>query len=383
MLRKSYERALGRPVSIWESIKISFEFAPFIRFWFFALSLFFASIVSAQDCRIPINFAVSSGTITPAVGAPFNNKAIACVNWQMNVFVSGISALSIQLESANDLGGNTPGAFAAFAGTVLSGSNPSTTTTESTTTFTGMFPWLRVNPTSATGTGNVVGVVYGFKATSSSINSIFGGTALQLFGVALTNLTNPNNLTWTALNLSTATFTNKGTWIDVVKTPDAATQFTGWSTPVTAGSFTCVIGFTPIIGFASFAQFGIFITDGTKAETFRLREDGATQDVVTWTNASTVSATPFSSSVVGRSPNIPRIMFMKVKEGTQRTWQWSGDGVNWSSAFSEANGTFLTPTGCGIFVLNNQATAGCNPDTSAAPCYVADASFLHATVSSP
>lgn len=150
-------------------------------FRIYILATFAAIAAMGQDCRIPINFSVVSNTISPATSAPFNNKGIACVNWQMNVFVSGLSALSIQLESASDLGGNTPGTFAAFGGTLLSGTNPITATTQATSTFTGMFPWLRVNPTSATGTGNIVGVAYGFKATSSSINPAFGATGAGAF----------------------------------------------------------------------------------------------------------------------------------------------------------------------------------------------------------
>src|SRR5574337_686419 len=128
----------------------------------------FALSLAGQDCIIRFNFSVASNVITPLTTTAFNNKSIACVNWQLNVFVSGVSASSVQLESASDLGGNTPGTFAAFAGTVLSGSNPTTTTTQSTTTFTGMYPWLRVNPTSATGAvGELLTIAksYGVEAT--------------------------------------------------------------------------------------------------------------------------------------------------------------------------------------------------------------------------
>ena len=201
MLRSGYKRALGRRISIWEAVRITLEFLPSVRVWFFSLLLLYPTLVLAQDCRIPINFTISSGTITPAVGAPFNNKALACVNWQMNVFASGVSAQSIQLESASDLGGNTPGSFALFTGTLLSGSNPSTTTTQSTTTFTGMFPWLRVNPTTATGTGNIVGVVYGFKATSSSINPVFGGGGCSAILVAPGTCLPPSSSSLTSRNL--------------------------------------------------------------------------------------------------------------------------------------------------------------------------------------
>jgi hypothetical protein len=300
----------------------------------------------------------------------------------MNIFASGVSALSIQFESATDLGGNTPGTFVAFGGTILSGVNPVTATTQATSTFTGMFPWLRVNPTSVTGTGNVVGVVYGFKATSSSINSIFSQGNIPLFGVALSSLIPPGGLSWTWLNQDTATVTNVGAYFQFAKTTDAGTQFSGYYAPFVAGSGTCVMGLVPHSAFATFLQTGIFITDGTKAETFRMREDGATEDIVTWTNATTVSATVSNTTLFGRSPNLERIVFLKVKEaGGTRSWQFSGDGTHWNSQLTEATGTFLTPTGCGVFQVNNTGAA-CNPDTTS-NCFNQTAMLVHATVTSP
>ncbi len=345
------------------------------------IGLLFACGAFAQDCIIRFNFSVTSGTITPAAQA-YNNKQSACVNWQMNVFVSGVSAQSIQFESASDAGTTPILPFAVFAGTLLSGTNPSTTTTQSQSTFTGMYPWVRINPTSATGSGTITGVLYGFKATSSSINSIFSNGNMPLLGIALSSLTPPSNLTWSWYNQSTATVSNVGNYFQFVKTGDAATQFSGYYTTFVAGSGTCVIAIVPHSVFASFLQSGIFITDGTKAETLRLREDGATQDVVTWTNSSTVSATVASTSLFGRSPNVARVVFLKVKEAAgTRSWQFSGDGVHWNSLLTEATGTFLTPTGCGVMLLNNTAI-GCNPDTTN-NCFVQTTMLAHAVVTSP
>lgn len=184
---------------------------------------------NAQDCRIPINFSVSSGVITPAIGAPFNNKSLACVNWQMNVFASGIASLSMQLETASDLGGNTPGAFSAFAGTVLTGSNPTTTTTQSTTTFSGLYPWLRVNPTAATGSGNVVGIVYGFKATSSSISPAFGTSGVgAYFG------------TFTPVNLGAFTFLHQNTGHNATQFLNAINISAATGTGVASYDLLCV-----------------------------------------------------------------------------------------------------------------------------------------------
>lgn len=189
----------------------------------------FALSLAGQDCIIRFNFSVASNVITPLTTTAFNNKSIACVNWQLNVFVSGVSASSVQLESASDLGGNTPGTFAAFAGTVLSGSNPTTTTTQSTTTFTGMYPWLRVNPTSATGSGNIVGVAYGFKATSSSISPSFGTSGPgQYFG------------TFVPPNINAFTFRNQNTGHNAVQFLDAINISNPISTAASAWDVLCV-----------------------------------------------------------------------------------------------------------------------------------------------
>jgi hypothetical protein len=347
------------------------------------LSLLIPCGLLSQDCRIPFNFTVASNLITPAEGSQqqFNNKQTACVNWQMNVFVSGVSALSIQFESATD-SGVAPNVFGVFGGTLLSGNNPSTTTTQSTSTFTGMYPWVRINPTSATGSGTVTGVVYGFKATSSSINPVFGGGGLPYLGVALANLSDPNSLSWSWINQSTSTAVPLPKAISIFKTTDAATQLSVYHAAIpVAGSYTCTMGIQGNISGANFSSYGITIDDGTKIESGRMREDGLTFDGIPWTNFNTAGGAFFTTSEVFRPP---RILFLRIQEDTgsaSRIYSWSGDGLHYFTFFREATGTFLTPVNCGVFLLNNTGAA-CNPVTQAS-CVSQHAVLVHASITNP
>lgn len=101
---------------------------------------------------------------------PYNNS-VACNSWSFSYTSTGFSALSISLQSAPaTLDPVTPGTFVTFAGTTVSGSNPSTATSTSTYLATGVFPWIRVNLGSITGTGTLVVNLYGWLGPN------FGGS---------------------------------------------------------------------------------------------------------------------------------------------------------------------------------------------------------------
>jgi len=125
------------------------------------LALVFSASAQPQrqgpDCG-PINFtATASGAL-----AALNNLNGACFNWTMSYSSTGFSGVSIQFESAPDNAG-VAGAFVAFAGTLLTGANPSTLTTSNVSSFLGYYPWLRINVTSVTGSGLITGQIYGYR----------------------------------------------------------------------------------------------------------------------------------------------------------------------------------------------------------------------------
>src|SRR5258708_1605251 len=126
----------------------------------FQLLFLSAGLICGQNCTW------SLGTITvPGSVGPLDNRTSGCINFTMSYMSSGFSALSLVVESASDAGG-VPGSFSTYAGTVVSGSNPNTATTQATLQLKGYYPWLRVTLGSKTGTGTIRGTLYGCVGTA-------------------------------------------------------------------------------------------------------------------------------------------------------------------------------------------------------------------------
>ena len=145
----------------------------------------FAQTRITPDCVVTFTFTTTgntpnTGTCAGPNGAP-NGNGIS--SWILVYYVSGFSGISIVLQSAPDNAG-VPGSWGTFAGTVLtntqypgsSGTNPNTATTSAFTGFAGYYPWMRVNLTSITGTGKVIGALYGYyNSTLAEAGSGGGG----------------------------------------------------------------------------------------------------------------------------------------------------------------------------------------------------------------
>lgn len=182
---------------------------------FFLLGLAgFAQAQVQPDCFIQVS-ATTTGRLGGPPGAPtsgYDNRLRGCTSWTMNVTSTGFSVTSVLFSSAPDSSG-AAGTWVSFAGTVVSGSNPSTTTTSSTTTFTGFYPWISVNPTTLTGTGTVTISIAGSRASAGSTSLL----ALESGG----------NLATIATNTGTSA-TNTGT--TATQTTTTATQTTALNT---------------------------------------------------------------------------------------------------------------------------------------------------------
>lgn len=136
------------------------------------------------DCQFTVTF--TSAT----VGASFNNKTSAgatpCAKWRVAYFANGLSAVSIQLEGANDSAG-APGSWAAIAsGSVYEGTNPITDANQGTAAMTAYYPWIRLNVTTFTTAGGaphqIVARVYGYKGTSALTSQPLGNYITALTG---------------------------------------------------------------------------------------------------------------------------------------------------------------------------------------------------------
>jgi len=94
----------------------------------------------------------------------------------MTYYVYGFTPINISLQTAADNNG-VPGTFGTFSGqTTLAGTNPNTSTTTATfVLLTGYQPWLRVSLNTATGSGIVGGVAFGWRNPSAGSGGGGGG----------------------------------------------------------------------------------------------------------------------------------------------------------------------------------------------------------------
>lgn len=127
-----------------------------------SLLFFTVTLLKAQtpDCVRYFNF--------NAVGTSvyLDNRQAGCTNWTVGYQSSGFSGLTLTFQSAS--GALTPGTFGTYTGTTSTGSNPMTNTTGSYSTFVGYVGWVQIKLSATTGTGNVIGVLYGFKSGYAS-----------------------------------------------------------------------------------------------------------------------------------------------------------------------------------------------------------------------
>lgn len=146
-----------------------------------ALVIFGVSLAKAQapDCVRYFMFDATGST------AYLDNRQAGCTEWTLGYQSTGFSALSLAFQSAS--GALTPGSFSAYTGTTDLGANPNTNTTGAYSTFTGYVGWVRVTLSSKTGTGNIVGVLYGYKSGYASGGGTPAEPQLHVITLAATN----------------------------------------------------------------------------------------------------------------------------------------------------------------------------------------------------
>lgn len=151
-------------------------------------------VTSTQpDCMVNFSLPVASsgaqatawlpGVSPPPIGSVgtslvIDNHQAGCYGWTVFVDPHNLAALSLAFQSAPDnAAGTAPGTWATVAvcgGTECLGINPNTGLTPAITTTKKADSWFRVNLTSKTGAGAVVGVLYGWKV---NITANGGGPA--------------------------------------------------------------------------------------------------------------------------------------------------------------------------------------------------------------
>lgn len=146
---------------------------------------------TAPDCEFSFRYAVVGGVISPqpaplggtrvpasadvSTQAGYDNRYKNCVSWTMLYHVDGPGALSIELDEAPTSAG-IPGSWVTWptAFTAPGTTQPLTTLVSSQVTTFAYFPWVSVILNSATGSGQVEGHVYGWRAAPGQDASVTG-----------------------------------------------------------------------------------------------------------------------------------------------------------------------------------------------------------------
>jgi len=312
-----------------------------IPFFLLAVSL------AAQDCVIRFDFTATGNT------TPFNNQSIQCTNWTIGYFATGYSALSIQLESAPP-GSNSsvPGTFAAWAGTIVSGTHPATATNQAQVYLSGLYPWVQVHLTSATGTGEVIGAAYGYKVANTQF-PVAGGSVC---GALLTpTCQSPVSYNWTRAVAGTGvTFTDvNGAEVqnllaaNATGGSDSGLQASVIPIPATPYSATLAISTCGTNPSSVGPQEGLVLSDGTKFVYLNLYMPNGTTganphpSIDYYTNRTTFSSTPMQGSqdFVGTAI-CPGPLFLKVvDDGTNIEFLYNANGYGFQH--------IRCATGCG------------------------------------
>ena len=136
----------------------------------------------APDCLIFYDFSANASS------AAFDNRFIGCKTWYVAYTNTGFPALTLTFEDAPDNGG-VPGAYVAFAGTIVEGVNPNVALTQASSIFYGYYPWVRLTLSGAVaGAGRRIrGTFYGYRQ-EPVISALFvGAPNVNLAQVAGTN----------------------------------------------------------------------------------------------------------------------------------------------------------------------------------------------------
>lgn len=162
---------------------------------------------------------------------------------------------------------------------------------------------------------------------------------------------------WRNQGGATCTTRTKSYWLhapatagDQIRGREIVAPSTPWS--ITAGVLFQAVAQNYLAG-------GIYVTDGTKLITYGFGY-GASGLPVAMGVSEFNSVSSFNSTLVG--PNaliVPTPVFLKVvDDGTNLTWSWGFNGLDFLQVYQGAKGAFLTggPTAVGFYSNSNNAT---------------------------
>jgi hypothetical protein len=161
-----------------------------------------AQVQVNADCVIAFNFTIAGST---GGTSGFNNIPVGCNSWQIAYTSNGFSGLTLTVQSALNTsatpqtGACVPGSWGTLGGTATFGANPNTSTTAASAliqSYAANFaPCVRVTLSGLTGSGNVGGILLGYRAAGTAGTSGGGGagSAVNLTQVASVNVASDSN----------------------------------------------------------------------------------------------------------------------------------------------------------------------------------------------
>jgi len=134
----------------------------------------------APDCG-PFFLTFTAAGDSPSLQGYSNEQSVGgfgaggCTSWTVMYNSVGFTGLTLALQSAPPLTATTPGVYVNFAGTVVTGINPNTSTVGAQSTFGNgavNIAWIRLDLSGLMGAGTVTTVFYGYKASSSGSGGV-------------------------------------------------------------------------------------------------------------------------------------------------------------------------------------------------------------------
>ena len=146
----------------------------------FLLFILLASVAFSQtspDCQFTTTL-TSTSPSTAFNNRPTQTSGVGCISWTVRYWTNGATGVSVQIEGAADSSGAPSGSYTPLTATSTS-ANPATgTTSGEILACCDFYPWVRINPTTFTGTSQTMTVrVYGYRGTSNVASATPSGPA--------------------------------------------------------------------------------------------------------------------------------------------------------------------------------------------------------------
>lgn len=170
-------------------------------------------------------------------------------------------------------------------------------------------------------------------------------------------MTPPVNVSYSWDNQSATTVSTTNGGVVLFQTPGTSGLHVRYKT-APATPYTIYTAFLPHYSASANSQVGLcFRSSGGAIANCGVTYNGSWNVVVSkWTTTSVFSASYASVSIYPSLVHGPVVWMALKDDGTNRSFLYSGNGVNWSTINSQVRTDFLTPTQVGFYCGDNNST---------------------------